>query len=316
MERARLAIVVPCYNEEEVLPMSNEILVNLMQEMVNEELITNDSYILYVNDGSKDKTWEMLEELHTTSHFINCLKLSRNRGHQNAVMAGLMQAKNNCDCCISIDADLQDDINVIKDMVKNFLNGDQVVLGVRNQRTTDTFFKRTTARAFYDVMNWMGAKTVKDHTDFRLLSNRALQELERYQEYNLFLRGIVIELGFKQSIVTYDRKERMAGETKYPLKKMLALAMDGITSFSVKPIVLVRNLGITLSFLAVLAVVVFVILAICNIVLPIDAYVIAAVFFVGGLQLVGLGIVGEYVGKIYIEVKHRPRYIVEKTLLH
>lgn len=314
--KARLAIVVPCYNEEEVLPMSNKILLELMDKLVDDDLITKDSYILYVNDGSKDKTWEMLEELHTTSNYINCLKLSRNRGHQNAVMAGLMQAKDNCDCCISIDADLQDDVDVIKDMVINYLNGDEVVLGVRNQRKTDTFFKRTTARAFYDVMNWMGAKTVKDHADFRLMSNRVLQELENYKEYSLFLRGIVIDLGFKRSEVYYDRKERLAGETKYPLKKMLALAMDGITSFSIKPITLIRNFGILLSFLSLLTMFVFIILIICNVVLPLGAWIIACIFLMGGIQLFAIGMVGEYVGKTYIETKHRPRYIVEKTLLH
>lgn len=314
--RARLAIVVPCYNEEEVIEMSNSVLVEKLKELMDEGLISDDSYIYYVNDGSKDNTWNILEKLHERYSCVNCLKLSRNRGHQNAVMAGMMSAMDNCDCCITIDADLQDDVNVIRDMVINYLKGDQIVLGVRSKRDKDTFFKRFTAQTFYKVMNWMGAQTVQDHADFRLMSNVVLHELSKYNETNLFLRGVVMELGFSRSIVYFERKERLAGETKYPLSKMINLAVDGITSFSIKPIKLVRSLGILLTVLSVVAAIVFFVLFLCQV--PVSGWVavLLAIFFVGGIQLIALGVIGEYVGKTYVESKHRPRYIVERNLFH
>lgn len=314
--RARLAIVVPCYNEEEVIEMSNSVLVEKLKDLMDEGLISEDSYIYYVNDGSKDNTWNILEKLHERYSCVNCLKLSRNRGHQNAVMAGMMSAMDNCDCCITIDADLQDDVNVIRDMVINYLKGDQIVLGVRSKRDKDTFFKRFTAQTFYKVMNWMGAQTVQDHADFRLMSNVVLHELAKYNETNLFLRGVVMELGFSRSIVYFERKERLAGETKYPLSKMINLAVDGITSFSIKPIKLVRSLGVLLTVLSLLAAVVFFILFLCQV--PVSGWVavLLAIFFMGGIQLVALGVIGEYVGKTYVESKHRPRYIVERNLFH
>lgn len=314
--RARLAIVVPCYNEEEVIEMSNSVLVEKLKELMDEGLISDDSYIYYVNDGSKDNTWNILEKLHERYSCVNCLKLSRNRGHQNAVMAGMMNAMDNCDCCITIDADLQDDVNVIRDMVINYLKGDQIVLGVRSKRDKDTFFKRFTAQTFYKVMNWMGAQTVQDHADFRLMSNVVLHELSKYNETNLFLRGVVMELGFSRSIVYFERKERLAGETKYPLSKMINLAVDGITSFSIKPIKLVRSLGILLTVLSVVAAIVFFVLFLCQV--PVSGWVavLLAIFFMGGIQLIALGVIGEYVGKTYIESKHRPRYIVERNLFH
>ena len=314
--RARLAIVVPCYNEEEVIEMSNSVLVEKLKELMDEGLISEDSYIYYVNDGSKDNTWNILEKLHERYSCVNCLKLSRNRGHQNAVMAGMMSAMDNCDCCITIDADLQDDVNVIRDMVINYLKGDQIVLGVRSKRDKDTFFKRFTAQTFYKVMNWMGAQTVQDHADFRLMSNVVLHELSKYNETNLFLRGVVMELGFSRSIVYFERKERLAGETKYPLSKMINLAVDGITSFSIKPIKLVRSLGILLTVLSVIAAIVFFVLFLCQV--PVSGWVavLLAIFFMGGIQLIALGVIGEYVGKTYVESKHRPRYIVERNLFH
>jgi glycosyltransferase involved in cell wall biosynthesis len=314
--RARLAIVVPCYNEEEVIEMSNSVLVEKLKELMDEGLISDDSYIYYVNDGSKDNTWNILEKLHERYSCVNCLKLSRNRGHQNAVMAGMMSAMDNCDCCITIDADLQDDVNVIRDMVINYLKGDQIVLGVRSKRDKDTFFKRFTAQTFYKVMNWMGAQTVQDHADFRLMSNVVLHELSKYNETNLFLRGVVMELGFSRSIVYFERKERLAGETKYPLSKMINLAVDGITSFSIKPIKLVRSLGILLTILSVVAAIVFFVLFLCQV--PVSGWVavLLAIFFMGGIQLIALGVIGEYVGKTYVESKHRPRYIVERNLFH
>ena len=314
--RARLAIVVPCYNEEEVIEMSNSVLVEKLKDLMDEGLISDDSYIYYVNDGSKDNTWNILEKLHERYSCVNCLKLSRNRGHQNAVMAGMMSAMDNCDCCITIDADLQDDVNVIRDMVINYLKGDQIVLGVRSKRDKDTFFKRFTAQTFYKIMNWMGAQTVQDHADFRLMSNLVLHELEKYNESNLFLRGVVMELGFSRSIVYFERKERLAGESKYPLSKMIGLAVDGITSFSIKPIKLVRSLGILFTILSMLAAVIFFILFLCNVAVSGWVAVLLAIFFMGGIQLISIGIIGEYVGKTYIESKHRPRYIVEKNLFH
>jgi glycosyltransferase involved in cell wall biosynthesis len=314
--RARLAIVVPCYNEEEVIEMSNSVLVEKLKDLMDEGLISDDSYIYYVNDGSKDNTWNILEKLHERYSCVNCLKLSRNRGHQNAVMAGMMSAMDNCDCCITIDADLQDDVNVIRDMVINYLKGDQIVLGVRSKRDKDTFFKRFTAQTFYKIMNWMGAQTVQDHADFRLMSNLVLHELEKYNESNLFLRGVVMELGFSRSIVYFERKERLAGESKYPLSKMIGLAVDGITSFSIKPIKLVRSLGILFTILSMLAAVIFFILFLCNVAVSGWVAVLLAIFFMGGIQLISIGIIGEYVGKTYVESKHRPRYIVEKNLFH
>ena len=314
--RARLAIVVPCYNEEAVIEMSNSVLVEKLNDLINEGLISEDSYIYYVNDGSKDNTWNLLVKLHEQYSCVNCVKLSRNRGHQNAVMAGMMSAMDNCDCCITIDADLQDDVNVIRDMVINYLKGDQIVLGVRSKREKDTFFKRFTAQTFYKVMNWMGAKTVRDHADFRLMSNRVLHELTKYNESNLFLRGVVMELGFPTSIVYFERKERLAGETKYPLSKMIALAVDGITSFSIKPIKLVRSLGILMTVLSLIAAVVLLIVHLA--VTPLESWVVLllSIWFIGGVQLIAIGVIGEYVGKTYVESKHRPRYIIEKNLFH
>jgi len=312
---ARLALVVPCYNEQEVLPSTNTTLQNVLRTLIDKDLISDDSYILYVNDGSKDETWNIIEKFHEESNLVDGIKLSRNRGHQNALMAGLMYAKDNCDCAISIDADLQDDVNVIEQMVNEYLNGSQIVYGVRNSRDTDSFFKRKTATMFYKLMEKLGAKTIYNHADFRLMSSRALQELASFNEVNLFLRGIVTELGFKVSIVKYDRLERQLGESKYPFSKMLSLAFEGITSFSIKPVMIVVYTGavlLILGFLAILTVIIYSFFAFFNV----AWFIVSIMSLFTGMNLLAIGLVGIYVGKNYMETKSRPRYIIETVLIH
>ena len=312
---ARLALVVPCYNEQEVLPSTNTTLQNVLRTLIDKDLISDDSYILYVNDGSKDETWNIIEKFHEESNLVDGIKLSRNKGHQNALMAGLMYAKDNCDCAISIDADLQDDVNVIEQMVNEYLNGSQIVYGVRNSRDTDSFFKRKTATMFYKLMEKLGAKTIYNHADFRLMSSRALQELASFNEVNLFLRGIVTELGFKVSIVKYDRLERQLGESKYPFSKMLSLAFEGITSFSIKPVMIVVYTGavlLILGFLAILTVVIYSFFAFFNV----AWFIVSIMSLFTGMNLLAIGLVGIYVGKNYMETKSRPRYIIETVLIH
>lgn len=312
---ARLALVVPCYNEQEVLPSTNTTLQNVLRTLIGKDLISDDSYILYVNDGSKDETWNIIEKFHEESNLVDGIKLSRNKGHQNALMAGLMYAKDNCDCAISIDADLQDDVNVIEQMVNEYLNGSQIVYGVRNSRDTDSFFKRKTATMFYKLMEKLGAKTIYNHADFRLMSSRALQELASFNEVNLFLRGIVTELGFKVSIVKYDRLERQLGESKYPFSKMLSLAFEGITSFSIKPIMIVVYTGavlLILGFLAILTVIIYSFFAFFNV----AWFIVSIMSLFTGMNLLAIGLVGIYVGKNYMETKSRPRYIIETVLIH
>lgn len=312
---ARLTLVVPCYNEQEVLPSTNTILQNALKTLIEKGLISDDSYILYVNDGSKDDTWNIIIRFHEESNLVNGIKLSRNRGHQNALMAGLMYAKDNCDCAISIDADLQDDVNVIEQMINEYLDGSQIVYGVRNSRDNDSFFKRKTATMFYKLMEKLGAKTIYNHADFRLMSSRALQELASFNEVNLFLRGIVTELGFKTSIVKYDRLERQMGESKYPLSKMLSLAFEGITSFSIKPVMIVVYTGIVLAilgFLAILTVIIYSFFAFFNV----AWFIVSILSLFTGMNLIAIGLVGVYVGKNYMETKARPRYIIETVLIH
>lgn len=312
---ARLALVVPCYNEQEVLPSTNTTLQNVLMTLIDKDLISDDSYILYVNDGSKDETWNIIEKFHEESNLVDGIKLSRNKGHQNALMAGLMYAKDNCDCAISIDADLQDDVNVIEQMVNEYLNGSQIVYGVRNSRDTDSFFKRKTATMFYKLMEKLGAKTIYNHADFRLMSSRALQELASFNEVNLFLRGIVTELGFKVSIVKYDRLERQLGESKYPFSKMLSLAFEGITSFSIKPVMIVVYTGavlLILGFLAILTVIIYSFFAFFNV----AWFIVSIMSLFTGMNLLAIGLVGIYVGKNYMETKSRPRYIIETVLIH
>lgn len=310
----KLALVVPCYNEEEILDSTTNILENFMNKLCYEKLISPDSFVLYVNDGSKDKTWEMIENFCKEKKWFCAVKLASNVGHQNALLAGMTIAKDWCDAMVSLDADLQDDIEVIKDMINLYLNGYDIIYGVRNERTTDSFFKRSTALLFYKLMYALGVKSVYNHADFRLMSNRAVNELCKYKERNLFLRGIVPLLGYKTAKVYYNRLKRTAGESKYPLKKMLGLAVNGITSFSIYPIQCVLYLGILFLFIALCVFFYALHSYFINNTIPGWTSLILSIWFCAGSILIGLGIVGEYIGKIYIEVKERPRYNIEKII--
>lgn len=311
----RLAIVVPCYNEEEMLHMSAEALTKVIDDLVMKDKVSSDSFVLFVNDGSKDRTWELIEEEHKSNpERIKGLKLAGNVGHQFALTAGLITAKDMSDVTVSIDADLQDDTAVIEEMIDKFHAGCDIVYGVRNKRDTDTFFKRTTALGFYKVMHMMGVKSVYNHADFRLMSKRAVEEFSKYNETNLFLRGIIPLIGYQTDCVYYDRKERVAGESKYPLKKMLALAFNGISSFSVKPISMITGLGGVIVFLSIIAAIYALISFCMGSVVPGWTSLILSIWFLGGVQLLCIGLIGQYIGKIYIEVKHRPRYNIEKVL--
>ena len=314
MKTPVLYIVVPCYNEEEVLPETSKRLSEKLNSLIGRGRVQDKSRILLVNDGSKDRTWEMISDLAKSDVHFGGVKLSRNRGHQNALLAGLMTAKGNCDCCISMDADLQDDIEAVEGMLDRYMEGCDVVYGVRSSRETDTFFKRTTAQGYYKIMKAMGVDLVYNHADYRLLSNRALESLSGYREVNLFLRGIIPLVGYKSAEVTYERAERFAGESKYPLKKMLALAFDGITSFSVKPIRWVTALGALILCVTLLAAFAGLIAAVCG--STSLNWTLVSVWMMGGVQLLSLGIIGEYIGKIYTEVKDRPRFIIETVELN
>lgn len=311
----KLAVVVPCYNEEEMLKITSEALRGVLDDLVKKNKIDPDSFILFVNDGSKDRTWELIEEEHI-AHPMQVLgvKLAGNVGHQFALTAGLITAMEMSDVTISIDADLQDDIAVIEEMIDKFHAGNDIVYGVRKERKTDTFFKRTTAQAFYKLMKLMGVKTIYNHADFRLMSKRAVEEFSRYKETNLFLRGMMPLIGYQTDSVYYDRKERMAGESKYPLKKMLALAFNGISSFSVKPISLILGMGLFIIFASIAAAIYALISYFTDRVVPGWTSLILSIWFLGGLQLLAIGMVGQYIGKIYMEVKQRPRYNIEKVL--
>lgn len=308
-------LVIPCYNEEETLPETATILESLMEGMISKNKISEGSSILLVNDGSKDRTWEIISNLHKKNSLFKGLNLSRNRGHQNALLAGLMEAKDVADAVISMDADLQDDVNVVEDFIDKYYEGNDIVYGVRSSRKTDTFFKKYTAEGFYKFMKCLGVDIVYNHADYRLMSKRALEGLAEYNEVNLFLRGIVPEIGFPSAIVEYERHERVAGESKYPLKKMLAFALDGITSFSIKPIRLVLNCGILFALISVIMAIWAIVEKCLGNTVPGWSSVMVSIWFVGGAVLLGLGIVGEYVGKIYNEVKHRPRYIIKDRLV-
>ncbi|GAA6433743.1 glycosyltransferase family 2 protein [Bacteroides intestinalis] len=310
-----LAIIVPCYKEEAVLHETHKRLSQLLDRLATEERISPKSYILYVNDGSTDRTWEIIKEFYKNTSYACGLNLAGNVGHQNALMAGLNAVKERCDAAISIDADLQDDVNVIPEMVERYMEGNDIIYGVRRERKTDTFFKRTTALAFYRLMKTMGAKSVYNHADYRLMSSRAIQQLCRFRERNLYLRGLVPLIGYQTACVYYNRDKRFAGESKYPFKKMLNFAIDGITSFSVKPVRMIFWLGC-----------IFLLIALCVTIWTLRAYflhdtvpgwssLMISLWLVGGTILVSLGIVGEYIGKIYIEVKDRPRYNEEELLL-
>lgn len=305
-----LYIVIPCYNEEEVLPITCDMFLNKINELVKINKISNDSRILFVNDGSKDNTWNIISDLSKKDkHYIG-ISQSRNRGHQNAVLAGLMEAKDKCDITISIDCDGQDDINAMNDMVDEYLKGSEIVYGVRSKRETDTFFKRFTAEGFYKLLNWMGAEVVFNHADYRLVSSRVLQEFKNYKEVNIFLRGMFPLVGFKSTSVYYERHERIAGESHYPLKKMLALAFDGITSLSIKPIRMITGLGTFIAILSFVGVIWSFIMAIIGKTVAGWASMTSIICFIGGVQLICMGVLGEYIGKIYMEVKARPRYII------
>ena len=310
----RLALVVPCYNEEAVIKISSEALRGVVADLVAKKKISEDSFVLFVDDGSKDKTWSLIEEEFKQYSSVKGLKLAGNVGHQFALTAGLLTAKDCSDVTVSIDADLQDDIHVIEEMVDKFHEGNDIVYGVRNSRASDSFFKRTTAQGFYKMMASMGVKTVYNHADFRLMSKRALEQFSKYKETNLFLRGLVPLIGYQTACVYYERKERVAGESKYPLKKMLALAFNGITSFSVKPIDMIATLGIAIIFLSLIAAIYALISYFSGKVTAGWTSLILSIWFLGGVQLVSIGLIGQYIGKIYIEVKQRPRYNIETFL--
>ena len=309
-----LYIVVPCYNEEEVLPETSRRLKEKLEALMAAGSISRESRVLFVNDGSKDKTWQLIEELHQSSPIFSGVDLSRNRGHQNALLAGLMTAKERCDMAISMDADLQDDIDAVDAMVEQYYAGCDIVYGVRSSRKKDTFFKRFTAEGFYRLMNSMGAETVFNHADYRLMSRRALEGLAQFKEVNLFLRGIVPMIGYRTGTVEYERGERFAGESKYPLKKMLSFAMEGITSLSVKPIRMITGLGF-LVFLVSIAMLIYSIVrwAMGETILG-WASLICSVWAIGGLILLSLGVIGEYIGKVYLETKERPRFLIREVL--
>lgn len=311
----KLAIVVPCYNEEEVLKIASEALRGVLDDLIAKKKIAEDSFILFVNDGSKDRTWELIEEEHQAYPVqVRGVKLAGNVGHQFALTAGLITAKDMSDVTVSIDADLQDDVTVIEEMIDKFHAGCDIVYGVRKERKTDTFFKRVTAQGFYKVMAAMGVKTVYNHADFRLMSKRAVEQFSQYKETNLFLRGMMPLIGYQTDSVYYDRKERVAGESKYPLKKMLALAFNGISSFSVKPISLILGLGLFIIVCSVLAAIYALISYFTGHVVQGWTSLILSIWLLGGIQLLAIGLVGQYIGKIYIEVKQRPRYNIEKVL--
>lgn len=307
-----LYIIVPCYNEEDVLPVTNTLFVKKLFQLIKNNEISNSSRILYVNDGSTDRTWELIKKYAKEIQNVVGLSQSRNRGHQNAVYAGLMESKDLADITISIDCDGQDDINAMDEMIKAYKNGAEIVYGIRNDRDTDTFFKRYTAQSFYKLLEKMGVETIYNHADYRLVSSKVLKEFEKFDEVNLFLRGMFPLVGFKSSAVYYKRNERITGESKYPLSKMLNLAFDGITSLSVKPIRLVTTLGFFVSLLSFLIIIwIFISYFTENTVSGWASNATLLSFFCG-IQLVSIGIIGEYIGKIYLEVKHRPKYIISE----
>jgi len=311
----KLCIVVPCYNEEEALPITATRLRGKINDLIAAGAVTADSHVCFVNDGSKDQTWQVIRDLHHSDPLFSGIDLSRNRGHQNALLAGLMTVKDSCDVTISMDADLQDDIDAVDEMLAKNAEGFDVVYGVRISRKQDSSFKRSTAHAFYRALSWLGVETVFNHADYRLMSRRALDGLAEYKEVNLFLRGMVPLVGFRSTTVEYARGQRVAGESKYPFSKMLALAIEGVTSLSVKPIRLITNLGIGVFFIALIMAVVFIIQFFMGITVPGWASTVVSIWVLGGLQLFAIGVVGEYIGKIYLETKQRPRFIVQEVLV-
>ena len=310
----KLYLVIPCYNEEEVLPETAARLKEKMTALMESGKISSDSRVVFVNDGSKDRTWELIQKLHIENPLYRGICLSRNRGHQNALLAGLMTVREECDAVISLDADLQDDINAIDAMVDKYLEGYDVVYGVRSSRKKDTFFKRTTAQGFYKVMRAMGVETVYNHADYRLMSRRALEGLSKFQEVNLFLRGIVPLVGFRSTTVSYERGERFAGESKYPLKKMLAFAFEGITSLSIKPIRMIAALGALIFCVSIGMLIYSIVRRIGGNTVDGWASLAVSIWALGGIQLLAIGVIGEYIGKIYLETKARPTFLVQEYL--
>lgn len=310
MGKPVLYIVIPCYNEQEVLPVTKPMFLNKLNHLIARRKVSEQSRILFVNDGSRDSTWDLIQEFANQEEKIEGISLSRNRGHQNALLAGLMEAKDLCDITISIDCDGQDDLNAMDEMVEAYHKGADIVYGVRSKRDTDTFFKRTTAEGFYKLMNKLGGEVVYNHADYRLVSAKVLEEFSNFNEVNLFLRGMFPLVGFNSTIVYYERHERLKGESHYPLKKMLALAFDGITSLSIKPIRIVTGIGIAFSIISFLLIVYALISLIHGTVVSGWTSSIIVTCLLGGIQLISLGVIGEYVGKTYLETKHRPRYII------
>lgn len=312
MEQTKLYVVIPCYNEEQVLPITSKLFLKELKDLIQKGKISEDSRILFVNDGSKDRTWEIITQLSEQEEHFEGISQSRNRGHQNAVLAGLMEAKDLADITISIDCDGQDDITAMETMVDAYHDGAEIVYGVRSKRTTDSFFKRFTAETFYRLLNRMGVESVYNHGDYRLVSSRVLQEFANFKEVNLFLRGMFPLVGFKSTCVYYERHERMAGKSHYPLPKMLALAFDGITSLSIKPIRMITGMGIAVSLISFIGVIWAVIRALTGHTVVGWTSTVCIICFMGGIQLICLGVLGEYIGKIYLEVKARPRYIISE----
>ncbi len=309
-----LYVVSPCFNEEEVLPITSRIFLNELERLIEKGVIGNKSRILFVDDGSCDATLKIIEGLADENEHFCGISLSRNCGHQNALLAGLMEAMDSCDITVSLDCDGQDDINAIEKMLIEYKNGSEVVFGVRSKREKDSFFKRNTAAAFYRIMNAMGTELIPEHADFRLISSRALRELEKFGEVNLFLRGLIPLIGFKSSVVEYERNERLAGESRYPLNKMLSFAAEGVTSFSTKPLKMITLLGIIISAVSFIGAIWAVVEHIIGGTADGWASLACMICFIGGIQLISLGVIGEYIGRIYMEVKHRPRYIIEKRI--
>lgn len=314
MNKPILNIVIPCYNEEEVLPITSKLFLDKIYELIKIGYIDDKSRVLFVNDGSKDKTWDIIKQLSKEDEHYQGICQSRNRGHQNAVLAGMMYSIDKCDMIISIDCDGQDDINAMNAMIEEYQNGCEIVYGVRSKRDTDTFFKRFTAESFYKLLDKMGVETVYNHADYRLISVRVLQGFADFHEVNIFLRGMVPLVGYKNATVYYERHERIAGESHYPLSKMLALAFDGITSLSVRPISIITGTGCVVSLIGFIGIIWAIITAIMGNTVAGWASIVCIVCFLGGIQLLSLGVIGEYIGKIYLESKHRPRYIIsDKT---
>ena len=314
MNNNRLFCVIPCYNEEEVLPETSKRILEKFESLISQGKISKDSRALFVNDGSKDKTWEIISRLHESNEIFQGINLSRNRGHQNALLAGLMTVRNICDMTISMDADLQDDIGAMDEMIDKFHDGADIVYGVRSKRATDTFFKKFTAESFYKMMDCLGANTVYNHADYRLMSKRAVIGLSEFNEVNLFLRGLVPMVGYKTDVVYYERAERFAGESKYPLKKMIQFATEGITSLSIKPIRLITSLGFGIFIISLLVLIYSLIRYFTGHTIPGWTTTVLSVWAIGGLIMISLGIIGEYIGKIYLETKARPRYIIDEYL--